>query len=123
MRDSLDVQETVAGQAPEAGESEAAAQRNAVLASARARAALGGVMAMYWPWGGEGVAGGVVLHPTDTTAAPVFVPAEADTLLLVHSAVYTVQVLPVAGTSADSAPMVSMWMHPSLLFSKSAPAQ
>ena len=121
LRDSLDVTETVSGQAPEAGDSPETQQRNAVLASARARAELGAVMAMYWPWGDDKTVGGVVLHPTDATKPPVFVPAASDCLVLVHTAAYTVQVLPVVGASGSTAPLVTMWMHPSLLFTKPAP--
>lgn len=119
LRDTLDVQEAVQGQLPPAG-----GQQAAVLCSAQERAKLGAVLAIYWPWGGEGEEGGVLLHPVTggTAVEAVFVPAAQDSLLLVRSAAWAVQLLPAvsSGAPADapSKAVIFSVFHPSLLFGK-----
>lgn len=121
LRDTLDVRESVSGQAPSGGADPESKQRDAVLASAQQRAALGAVVAVYWPWGGDAVQGGVVLHPTSSSDTPCFVPAEADSMVLVHTQRYAVQIMPAVGADEAALPVVMSWFHPSLLFTKATP--
>ena len=121
LRDTLDVQGAGQGQRPGGGGR--AEQQAAVLGSAEERAKVGAVLALYWPWGGDETQGGVLLHPTPgSTKQAVYVPAAQDSLLLVRSSDWAVQLLPAVvpqGSAAGaSLPLLFSVFHPSLLFSK-----